>query len=171
MSYNSLFVNSASDKVGYFGTQGLGFNRDGFSGNGDGGFYQMNAQFNQDIILVNQITGSHRFEDGKFVITWGSGYNKYLLMNQTGSVYHLKITNLHWIMTQTPIQFSTIISHLTTSDSSKALMTMNSTLTSTLKKIFQKTSKSTLDTTEEQKNATLSIIDTDMIFLTNYQIL
>ncbi|NQX99637.1 MAG: TonB-dependent receptor [Flavobacteriaceae bacterium] len=78
VSYNSLFVNSASDKVGYFGIQGLGYNRDGFSGNGDGGFYQMNAQFNQDIILVNQITGSHRFEDGKFVITWGSGYNKVL---------------------------------------------------------------------------------------------
>lgn len=78
VSYNSLFVNSATDKVGYFGTQGLGFNRDGFSGNGDGGFYQMNAQFNQDIILVNQVTGSHRFEDGDLVITWGMGYNKVL---------------------------------------------------------------------------------------------
>lgn len=78
ISYNSLFINSATDKVGYFGTQGLGFNRDGFSGNGDGGFYQMNAQFNQDMVFVNQLTGSHRFEEGDLIINWAVGYNKVL---------------------------------------------------------------------------------------------
>ena len=131
----------------------------------------MNAQFNQDIILVNQITGSHRFEDGKFVITWGSGYNKVLADEPDRK--RISLEDYQFTLDNDPNtnQFSTIISHLTTSDSSKVLMTMNSTLTSTLKKIFQKTSKSTLDTTEEQKNATLSIIDTDMIFLINYQIL
>lgn len=78
LSFNSLFVNSASDKVGYFGTRGLGFNRDGFSGNGDGGFYQMNVQFNQDIIYVNQLHGTHNFEDGGLSLKWGVGYNKVL---------------------------------------------------------------------------------------------
>ena len=78
ISFNSLFVNSASDRVGYFGTQGLGFNRDGFSGNGDGGFYQMNAQFNQDMIFVNQLHGTHKFEDKGFEVKWGFGYNKVL---------------------------------------------------------------------------------------------
>lgn len=77
LSYNSLFVNSATDKVGYFGTKGLGFNRDGFSGNGDGGFYQMNVQFNQDMIFVNQLHGEHRFEDN-LSLKWGVGYNKVL---------------------------------------------------------------------------------------------
>lgn len=76
ISYNSLFVNSSSDKAGYFGTQGLGFNRDGFSGNGDGGFYQMNVQFNQDMIFVNQLTGSHRMDEGNFTIDWAVGYNR-----------------------------------------------------------------------------------------------
>jgi len=78
VSFNSLFVNSASDKVGYYGTQGLGFNRDGFSGNGDGGFYQMNAQFNQDMIFVNQLNGTHKFEEDKLSVKWGVGYNKVL---------------------------------------------------------------------------------------------
>ena len=75
IKFNSLFVNSASDRVGYFGNEGLGFNRDGFSGNGDGGFYQMNVQFNQDMIFVNQLLGEHDFGDG-LEINWGMGYNK-----------------------------------------------------------------------------------------------
>lgn len=77
LSYNSLFVNSANDKVGYFGTQGLGFNRDGFSSNGDGGFYQMNVQFNQDMIFVNQLHGEHKFKEN-LSLKWGLGYNKVL---------------------------------------------------------------------------------------------
>lgn len=76
VGFNSLFVNSSSDKAGYFGSGGLGFNRDGFSGNGDGGFYQMNVQFNQDMILVNQLTGSHRMDEGNFTIDWAVGYNR-----------------------------------------------------------------------------------------------
>jgi len=75
--FSSLFVNSATDQVGYFGNQGLGFNRDGFSNNGDGGFYQMNVQFNQDMIFVNQINGYHTFEDdNSLILDWGMGFNK-----------------------------------------------------------------------------------------------
>ncbi|NRA92934.1 MAG: carboxypeptidase-like regulatory domain-containing protein, partial [Psychroserpens sp.] len=77
IKYNSLFVNSASDRVGYYGNEGLGFNRDGFSENGDGGFYQMNVQFNQDMIFVNQLLGEHSFgEDEDLELNWGVGYNR-----------------------------------------------------------------------------------------------
>jgi len=74
--FNSLFINSGRDAVGYYGTQGLGFNRDGFSNNGDGGYYQMNVQFNQEMIFVNQLTGSHKSNDEKVEIDWGFGFNK-----------------------------------------------------------------------------------------------
>lgn len=77
IKYTSLFSNSSTDKVGYFGNQGNGFNRDGFSGIGDGGFYQMNVQFNQETLFVNQLNGTHTFdEDSKWLVDWGVGYNK-----------------------------------------------------------------------------------------------
>ncbi|MEZ4857564.1 MAG: carboxypeptidase-like regulatory domain-containing protein [Flavobacteriaceae bacterium] len=77
LKYTSLFSNSSKDAVGYYGIGGLGFNRDGFSGNGDGGFYQMNVQFNQDMIFVNQINGTHTFdEESKWLFDWGVGFNK-----------------------------------------------------------------------------------------------
>lgn len=72
LKFNSLFINNASDKVGYFGIDGGGRNRDAIL-NTDEGFYQMNVQFNQNLIYVNQLTGRHRFE--KLNIDWGVGYN------------------------------------------------------------------------------------------------
>lgn len=77
VKFTSLFINSAKDAVGYYGTKGLGFNRDGFSSNGDGGYYQMNVQFNQDMIFVNQLNGTHKFdENDKWKVDWGIGFNK-----------------------------------------------------------------------------------------------
>ncbi|MBV1923719.1 MAG: TonB-dependent receptor, partial [Flavobacteriaceae bacterium] len=74
LSYNSLFINSTNDEVGYYGINGEGSNRDAIL-NTDKGFYQMNAQFEQDLIFVNQIMGSHSIDDS-FKIDWGIGYNK-----------------------------------------------------------------------------------------------
>ena len=74
VKFNSLFINNASDKVGYFGIDGSGRNRDAIL-NTDEGFYQMNVQFNQNLIYVNQLTGNHKFEEGKYDIDWGIGYN------------------------------------------------------------------------------------------------
>lgn len=75
LKYTSLFSNTSSDEVSFFGTGGNGFNRDGFSGNGDGGFYQMNVQFNQEMIFVNQLNGTHKF-DKIWLLDWGVGFNK-----------------------------------------------------------------------------------------------
>lgn len=76
LKFTSLYSNTSSDEVSYYGIEGNGFNRDGFSGNGDGGYYQMNVQFNQDMIFVNQLNGTHKFEDEKWLLDWGAGFNK-----------------------------------------------------------------------------------------------
>ena len=73
VSYNSLFINSASDEVGYFGTDGQGSNRDAILDT-DRGFYQMNVQFDQDMIYVNQLLGTHNLDE-KLKFDWGVGYN------------------------------------------------------------------------------------------------
>ncbi|NND89160.1 MAG: TonB-dependent receptor plug domain-containing protein, partial [Flavobacteriaceae bacterium] len=73
ISFNSLFINSANDEVGYFGTKGLGTNRDAILDT-DKGFYQMNVQFEQDMIYVNQLIGSHDLSE-KLTFDWGIGYN------------------------------------------------------------------------------------------------
>lgn len=70
--FNSLFINNSSDKVGYFGIDGQGRNRDAIA-NTDKGFYQMNVQFDQNLIYVNQLIGEHKFD--KFDVDWGIGYN------------------------------------------------------------------------------------------------
>ncbi|NNK20377.1 MAG: TonB-dependent receptor [Flavobacteriaceae bacterium] len=75
LKFSSLFVNSARDAVGYYGIGGNGFNRDGFSNNGDGGYFQLNVQFNQDMIFVNQLNGNHTFQDD-WELDWGIGFNK-----------------------------------------------------------------------------------------------
>ena len=62
MTPTSLFVNSAADRVGYYGINGQGTNRDAIL-NSDEGFYVMNVQFNQDMIFVNQLTGQHIFDE------------------------------------------------------------------------------------------------------------
>lgn len=73
ISYNSLFINNTKDEVGYYGINGEGTNRDAILDT-DKGFYQMNVQFNQDMIFVNQLVGNHKIDD-KFDIDWGFGYN------------------------------------------------------------------------------------------------
>ena len=73
VKYSSLFINNSTDAVGYYGTNGLGTNRDAIL-NTDEGFYVMNVQFNQDMIFVNQLTGIHSFDD-KLSLGWGIGYN------------------------------------------------------------------------------------------------
>ena len=76
IKFNSLFINSSSDQVGFYGTGGNGFNRDSQSLINDQiGFYQQNVQFNQDLIYVNQILGNHKFND-KYELDWGVGYNR-----------------------------------------------------------------------------------------------
>ncbi|MCB0475522.1 MAG: TonB-dependent receptor [Flavobacteriaceae bacterium] len=70
--YTSLFINNSSDVVGYFGTDGQGRNRDAQIDT-EKGFYQMNVQFDQTQMTVNQLEGKHKA--GKFDIDWGLGYN------------------------------------------------------------------------------------------------
>ncbi len=73
LKYNSLYINSSSDVVGYFGIDGKGRNRDGIAST-DEGFYQMNVQFDQTQMFVNQLLGEHT--SGKLKVDWGFGYNK-----------------------------------------------------------------------------------------------
>ncbi len=76
IKFNSLFINDATDEVGYYGTKGLGSNRDAIVDT-DRGFYQSNVQFDQDMIYVNQLTGNNRFSE-KLKLDWGIGYNRVL---------------------------------------------------------------------------------------------
>ncbi|WGD33493.1 TonB-dependent receptor [Olleya sp. YS] len=73
ISFNSVFINSSSDEVGYFGIDGQGRNRDAIIET-DKGFYQQNRQFDQTRMFVNQLLGNHKF--GKLELDWGFGYNK-----------------------------------------------------------------------------------------------
>lgn len=70
LTYNSLFINSSKDEVGYYGVKNLGTHKDA-----EGNFHQTNIQFNQDLVFVNQLMGNHRFYDRKYEIDWGVGYN------------------------------------------------------------------------------------------------
>ncbi|WOD45268.1 TonB-dependent receptor [Hwangdonia lutea] len=72
LKFNALFVNSSSDKIGYFGIDGKGRNRDAIA-NTDEGFYQQNIQFNENLIYVNQLLGTHKFD--KIDLDWGFGHN------------------------------------------------------------------------------------------------
>jgi len=72
LKFNSLFINSSTNEVGYFGIDGTGRDRDAIL-NTDEGFYQMNAQFDQNQVYVNQIMGTHT--SGKFEVDWAAGYN------------------------------------------------------------------------------------------------
>ncbi len=73
LSFNSVFINSSSDVVGYFGIDGKGRNRDAIIDT-DQGFYQQNIQFDQTKMFVNQLVGNHK--SGKIELDWGFGYNK-----------------------------------------------------------------------------------------------
>jgi len=72
LKYSSLFINSSNDQVGFYGVDGQGilFN---FSDQ-PSGYFQSNYQFNQDIVLVNQLTGEHT--SGKIKVDWGIGHNR-----------------------------------------------------------------------------------------------
>ena len=75
ISFNSLFINSSEDEVGYYGTKGNGYYRESRSTvDTDRGFYQMNVQFNQDLIFVNQLLGEHTLTE-TVKLDWGIGYN------------------------------------------------------------------------------------------------
>jgi len=76
VKFNSLFINDATDQVAYFGTEGLGSNRDAILDT-DRGFYQSNVQFNQDMIFVNQLLGTSTLNE-KLKLDWGVGYNNVL---------------------------------------------------------------------------------------------
>ena len=76
IKYNSLFINDATDEVAYYGTKGLGSNRDAILDT-DRGFYQSNLQFNQDMIFVNQLLGTSTLSK-KLELDWGAGYNTVL---------------------------------------------------------------------------------------------
>jgi TonB-dependent receptor len=76
IKYNSLFINDATDQASYFGTKGLGTNRDAILDT-DRGFYQSNIQFNQDMIFVNQLLGTSTLSE-KLKLDWGIGYNNVL---------------------------------------------------------------------------------------------
>ncbi|ALM08770.1 TonB-dependent receptor [Sediminicola sp. YIK13] len=72
LKFNSLAINSSGDEVGYYGTNGEGFSQDL---NSDVGYFQLNSQFNQDLIFVNQLTGEHTFDE-KLNLQYGVGYNR-----------------------------------------------------------------------------------------------
>jgi hypothetical protein len=72
LKYTSLFINSSNDQVGFYGVGGQGVLYD-FSDE-PSGYFQSNYQFNQDIVLVNQLTGEHN--SGKLKLDWGIGHNK-----------------------------------------------------------------------------------------------
>ncbi|MFH4964692.1 TonB-dependent receptor [Gaetbulibacter sp. M235] len=72
LKYTSLFINNSSDVVGYFGTDGTGRNFNAQLDT-DKGFYQMNVQFDQTQMTVNQLEGNHKSD--KLEVDWGIGYN------------------------------------------------------------------------------------------------
>ena len=74
IKFNSLFINDATDVVGRFGIDGNGFNRNTIADTDDFGFFTQNVQFEQDMIYVNQITGTSKLND-KLKVDYGVGYN------------------------------------------------------------------------------------------------
>lgn len=74
IKFNSLFINDATDEVGRFGIDGNGFFRGTVADDDDFGFFTQNVQFEQDMIYVNQLTGTSRIND-KLKIDYGAGYN------------------------------------------------------------------------------------------------
>ena len=71
--FNSIYLNSSTDQVGFYGAEGNGTNRDAIQ-NTDSGFFQQNIQFNQDQIFVNQLIGEHEINE-KSTFDWALGYN------------------------------------------------------------------------------------------------
>ncbi|UJH66201.1 TonB-dependent receptor [Allomuricauda sp. SCSIO 65647] len=69
--FNSIVINDSRSDVGYFGTEGKGLEID----LADDGYYQLNSQFDQNVILVNQLLGDHKISD-KVDFFWGTAYNR-----------------------------------------------------------------------------------------------
>ncbi|TYB78488.1 TonB-dependent receptor [Bizionia myxarmorum] len=97
IKYNSVFINNSSDVVGYFGTNGNGRNRDAIQ-NTDEGFYQMNVQFDQTKMFVNQLLGTHK--SGKIEVDWGFGYN-YVNADQPDRK-RISLENYHFALDNNP---------------------------------------------------------------------
>ncbi|MEO0505674.1 MAG: TonB-dependent receptor [Bacteroidota bacterium] len=74
VKFSSLFINSSTDAVGFYGVNGQGTNRDAIITT-DEGFFVQNVQFNQDMIFVNQLTGQHLFDE-EWELNYGIGFNK-----------------------------------------------------------------------------------------------
>ena len=77
IKFNSLFINDATDEVGRYGIDGRGFFRGTVSDEDDFGFFTQNVQFEQDMIYVNQLTGTSRLNE-KVKVDYGIGYNNVL---------------------------------------------------------------------------------------------
>lgn len=77
IKFNSLFINDATDEVGRFGIDGNGFFRGTVADEDDFGFFTQNVQFEQDMIYVNQLTGTSTIND-KLKVDYGVGYNNVL---------------------------------------------------------------------------------------------
>ncbi len=67
---NSFFINDSKSDVGYYGTEGRGLEID----LAEDGYYQLNSQFDQNTIFINQLLGDHQITD-KLNLFWGVGYN------------------------------------------------------------------------------------------------
>lgn len=76
LKYTSLYINDATDEIGYYGLDGNGRNREARIDT-DKGFFVSNSQFDQNTIVVNQLLGENDIND-KLSLDWGIGYNKVL---------------------------------------------------------------------------------------------
>lgn len=92
INFNSLFLNSTSDEVSNFGIDGNGKNIDAFI-NQDAGFFVKNIQFQQDMIFVNQLSGTHQMDDG-WTFDWGVGLNKAISRQPDRKRFSLENYNL-----------------------------------------------------------------------------
>ena len=107
LKYTSLFINNSSDVVGYFGIDGTGRNRDAQLDT-DKGFYQMNVQFDQTQMTVNQLEGKH--SSGKFDLDWGIGYN--LVFSRQPDRKRISLENYQYALDNDPNTFPTFYSNV-----------------------------------------------------------
>ena len=107
LKYTSLFINNSSDVVGYFGIDGTGRNRDAILDT-DRGFYQMNVQFDQTQMLVNQLEGNHT--SGKFDVDWGFGHN--LVYSRQPDRKRISLENYQYALDGDPNTFPTFYSNV-----------------------------------------------------------
>ena len=77
IKFTSLFINDATDEVGRYGIDGNGFNRNTIADIDDFGFFTQNVQFEQDMIFVNQLSGTSKITD-KIEVDYGIGFNNVL---------------------------------------------------------------------------------------------